>query len=308
VTAFLHLLGADSVIGADVVVDDIVAVDGADAAHVVVAGEGAVDDEQRQRLAHRLLPTRGPATSTGLRDVLVISGLQQLLRALRTRHGTVALHAHGAHARTIATVLAGVDTTLIVDDGDDRPGHRLLPAPTRICFTSHGDLDRALEAGLLPRRAALTAPGIDRAVAGVRHDVVIVDGLDRAVVAALEDAGVHTSAWTAHAAHKARAVVVGAEARCSPALAAAVACGTPCFALGVPWAADLARCAAFSVLDPDDGVDALIDRVLDATPKTPRQLPKALGRAARTKALLELYEGLGPAPMRAPMGRPRRRR
>ncbi len=303
-TAVLHLLGADSVVGADVVVADVVAVDG-ECVHVVAAGEGSLNDAARDNLGQRLLSATGPATSASWRDVVVVSGWQQVVRTLKARHGRVAVHAHGSHARTLGAVLVGLDGVIVVDDGDDRPGHRLLPAPTRICFTSHGDLDRALEAGLLPRRAALTVPGIDSALAGVRHDVVVVDGVAPAISVALQRAGLHTSGWTAHAAQKARAVVVGAEARCRPAVAAAVACGTPCFALGVPWAADLARCAAFSVLDPDDGPETLVQRVLAATPKSARQMPRVLGRAMRSKMLLELYESLGPAPLRGPMGRRR---
>ncbi len=307
-TAFLHLLGADSVLGADVVVDDVLACNGVAGVHVVVAGKDALDATQVRRLGPALLAATGPATSPGLRDLAVLSGLQRLLRELLVQHGDVVVHAHGSHARTLASIV-GAGLAVVVDDGDDRPGHRLLPLPKRICFTSHGDLDRALEAGLLPRRAALTTPGIDTAEAVVSDAVVVVDEVVEAVVSALRSVGLRPTSFLEPQATHARAVIVGPTARLRPALAVAAARGTPVFAIGVPWAEDLARCAAFSIVDADDtDVAALTQAALTATPRAPRKLARALGRTSRTKALIAFYEGLGPAPSLLPMGRPGRRR
>lgn len=310
-TAFLHLLGHDGVVGADVVVDDVVAMNAARVGvHVVVAGKDALVEPQRRRLGPALLDVEGPGTGPGLRDVLVLSALQRTLRDLVSRHGDVVVHAHGGHARTIAALLAG-GTTVVVDDGDDRPAHRVLPVPDRICFTSHGDLDRALEAGLLARRAALTGPGVDVAdtVGDRAADIIVVDAVVDAVAVALRTIGLRPTSLNEPQALRARAAIVGPDARLRPALVRLVARGTPTFAIRAPWADDLARFASFSIVDADDvDLAGLTQLVLTSTPRAARKVPKLLARPARTQALGELYETLGPAPTLAPMGRPPRRR
>jgi hypothetical protein len=170
--------------------------------------------------------------------------------------------------------------------------------------TSHGDLDRQLDAGIPARQLALLPPGIDGGVLRARHERVLVDGVSARVAELLTAADIASCDWTASDAAGARAIVVGAIARCRPALVAAVASGTPCFALDVPWAEDLARCAAFQAVD----ADSVPDLVRRCSPRQPRSLPKGVGRAARTQALLELLDALGPPSLsrRSPRRHPRR--
>jgi hypothetical protein len=283
VTAVLHILSEDSVVGANVVVEDVLACAAAGHPQWLVAAN--LPDHVRERLGNRVLPERAP--SQQLRDVVVTARLQRVLRELSIRHPGVVVHAHGPAARAVAAFLS---TTVLVDDGDERPAHRLLPSPARVVCTSHGDLDRHLDAGLPARQLVLVPPGIDGGMQRTRHERVLVDGVSARVVAALTAADIATCDWTAADAAGARAIVVGEIARCRPALVAAVASGTPCFALDVPWAEDLARCAAFKAIE----ADAVIELVRRSTPRQPRSLPKGMGRAARTEALLELLDTLGP--------------
>jgi hypothetical protein len=283
VTAVLHLLGADSVVGADVVVEDVLACAAAGHVQWVVAGD--LSPPLRERLGDRLLPERSP--SQQLRDVVVIARLQRLLRELSIRSAGIVVHAHGPAARTVAAFLSAA---VIADDGDQRPGHRLLPTPARVVCTSHGDLDRLLDE-LPARQLVLVPPGIDGGAQRERHERVLLDGVSERVADLLTSSDIVSCDWTAPDAAGARAIVVGGEARCRPALVAAVASGTPCFALDVPWAEDLARCAAFKVVEDADTLSQLIGR---SSPRQPRTLSKALGRAARTEALVELLDSLGP--------------
>ncbi len=296
-TAVLHILSEDSVVGADVVVEDVLACAAAGHRQWVVASHLA--SHLRARLGDRLLPERGPAQQ--LRDVVVTARLQRLLRELSIRHADIVVHAHGPAARTVAAFLS---TTVLVDDGDERPGHRLLPPPTRVVCTSHGDLDRHLDAGVAARQLVLVPPGIDGGAPRERHERVLLDGVSARVADLLTAADITTCDWTAADAAGARAIVVGGSARSRPALVAAVASGTPCFALDVPWAEDLARCAAFKAVE----AAAITELVRRCSPRQPRSLPRGLGRAARTEALLELLDVLGPPSLsrRSPRRHPHR--
>lgn len=296
-TAVLHILSEDSVVGANVVVEDVLACAAAGHPQWVVAS--VLASSLRERLGVHLLAERGPGHQ--LRDVVVTARLQLLLRELSIRHPGIVVHAHGAAARTVAAFLS---TTVLADDGDDRPAHRLLPPPARVLCTSHGDLDRSLDDGVVARQLVLVPPGVDGGEARPRHERVLVDGVSADVVAALTGADIATCDWTAPDAAGARAIVAGPDARCRPALVAAVASGTPCFALDVPWAEDLTRCAAFKAVD----TNAVVDLVRRSSPRPARSLPKGLGRAARTEALLELLDTLGPPSLsRHPPHRRRRR-
>lgn len=316
--AILHLLGKDAIASADVVVEDVVALDdrdkdgGADGVvHVVVAGPGALDDAHTASLGTRLLPVAGPGVTAGLRDLALVDGLARALRDLRARHGTIAIHAHGAWARSVAAVVGrSVAVAVIVDAGDERPSHRILPLPQRVVFASHGDLDRALDGGLAARVAAIVPPGLDTATPIAVDDAVIV--VDPGVHsphlgAALARRGLGLAAQlTSDSVRRARVVVVGSAAHLGPAVVAAVAAGIPTIALEVPWADDLAGCAAFlprAHLDLDELFTLAARRRA-----RPRRLPRALGRAARTEALTELYGAVvGPRISLHPPGRRRRR-
>ncbi len=319
--AVLHLIGEDAIVGADVVVDDVVALGGEHGVtHVVVAGPRAFDDdddarERREALGERWLPLPGPGSGPALRDVVLLDSLARHLRELGARHGELALHAHGPHARSLAAVLGrSAHVALIVDAGDERPGHRVLPPPQRTVFSSHGDLDRALEDGLAARAAALVPPGIDqaRAVDGDvdRGDAFVV--VDRSVQApqlatVLERRGLRLEPrLTAASARRARVVVVGSGGHLGAGVASAVAAGVPTIALSVPWADELVGCAAFL---PRTALD--LEELLTLAGRRrsrPRRLPRTLGRAARTEALVELYAAVvGPRLSPLQTGRRRRR-
>lgn len=317
--AILHLLGNDAIASADVVVADVLALDdrGPDGvAHVVVAGPRAFDEAREGGLAAalgpRLLPVAGPGRA-GWRDLTLLDALARTVRDLRARHGALALHAHGPHARSIAALVGrSSDVAVIVDAGDERPTHHILPPPTRIVFSSHGDLDRALEAGLVARTAAIAPPGIDSALpvdVDEDEDVAVVDvtvdspHLDKT----LERHGLRVDTrLTSRSVLRAAVVVVGRSAHLGPAIASAVAAGVPTIAVDVPWADALSGCAAFrSRADLD--LEELLELPSRRRPR-PRRLPRALGRAARTDVLAELYGAVvGPRVSLHPPGRRRRR-
>lgn len=318
--AVLHLIGEDAIVGADVVVDDVIALGGLEhgVTHVVVAGPRAFDDDdgnaagdRRDALGERWLALAGPGSGPALRDVVLLDSLARTLRELGARHGEVALHAHGPHARSLAAVLGrGAHVALLVDAGDERPGHRVLPTPQRTVFSSHGDLDRGLEAGLAARAAALAPPGIDLARPVDRDDAFVV--VDRSVHApqlatVLERRGLRLEPrLTAATARGARVVVVGSAGHLGAGVASAVAAGVPTIALSVPWADELVGCAAFL---PREALD--LEELLTLAGRRrsrPRRLPRALGRAARTEALAELYAAVvGPRLSHLQTGRRRRR-
>lgn len=314
--AIVHLVSAGGIVG-DAWVDDVLALDGTHdgaVAHVVVAGAGVMSPEQAERLGERLLATAGPGAGPGLRHLALLDDVGRLLRERRARHDEVALHAHGPHARSVACLVGpATGVAVVVDAGDARPTHRILPPPARTAYSSHGDLDRALEAGLPARHAAIVPPGVDRAVAIDGAATVIVDDTVHGpqLRRALQREGftVVTSLTTARAL-QARLVVVGPGAHLGQALCAAVAAGVPCVGLGVPWAQDLAGCASFQDHSDDRGDDVdqeLLLGLARGTRRRPRKLGKALGRAARTEALDELYGGLvGPRFRNHPLRRPSR--
>jgi len=319
VPAILHLLGKDASASASVVVADVLALDdrGTDGvAHALIARTlDDVDVDALDALGGRLLPIAGPGATTELRDVILVDALARTLRDLRARHGAVALHAHGPHARSVAAVVGrSVEVAVIVDAGDERPAHRVLPPPSRVVCASHGDLDRALEAGLPAREAAIVPPGIDAATPAGRADdddvgVVVADAAAVApqLGTALERRGLQLEPrLTPGTARAARVVVVGPQAHLSPGVLTAVALGIPTIALDVPWADDLAGCAAFL---PRAQLD--LEELLQLAARRrgrPRRLPRALGRAARNEALHELYGAVvGPRVSLHPPGRRRRR-
>lgn len=315
--AILHLLGNDAIASADVVVADVLALDDrgpGGVAHVVVAGPRTFDDALEGDLAAalgpRLLPVSGPDRA-GWRDLTLLDALARTVRELRARHGALALHAHGPHARSIAALVGrSSDVAVIVDAGDERPTHHILPPPTRIVFSSHGDLDRALDAGLVARTAAIAPPGIDSALpVDVDEDVAVVDvtvdspHLDKT----LERHGLRVDTrLTPRSVLRAAIVVVGRGAHLGPGVVGAVAAGIPTIAVDVPWADALSGCAAFrSRVELD--LEELLELPSRRRPR-PRRLPRALGRAARTDALVELYDAVvGPRISLHPPGRRRRR-
>jgi hypothetical protein len=323
VPAILHLLGIDAIASAYVVVDDVLALDdrGIDGVtHSLVARRDVLDDvdaDKVEALGERLLPIAGPGAMPELRDLVLADALTRTLREQRTRHGAVAIHAHGPHARSVAALVGrSIVMPVIVDAGDERPGHRVLPPPTRSVYASHGDLDRALEAGLVAREAAIVPPGIDTALPnhadgddGDDGEIVVSAAPELApqLGAALDRRGLRLEQrLTAGTVGRARVVVVGPMTHLCPGVVAAVAAGIPTVGLDVPWADDLAGCAAFL---PRPHLD-LEELLLLARRRRwrPRRLPRALGRAARTEALHELYGAVvGPRVSLHPPGRRRRR-
>jgi hypothetical protein len=139
--AVIHLVGADAGVSVDVVVDDVLALGVAgEAAQLVIAGPGALERDHgvvvdgvlgrrdlRAALGDRLLPVVGPGMKAGLRDLVCVDAIARALRDLRYRHERLALHAHGAHARSLAAVVGrSLDLAVIVDAVDERPAHRLM--------------------------------------------------------------------------------------------------------------------------------------------------------------------------------------
>ncbi len=305
----LHIISADAVIG-PVAVDDVITLDALSRRHFVIAGDGVLNDQERTLLGDRLLDVRGPPVSLGWRDVRALDDMQRTVRDLARRHGRVVVHAHGARARGLSSLLA--DVVVVVDDGDGVDAHRLLPSPLRTVYASHGDLDRALERGFTARSASLVPPGIDTAptIPALDHVVLAFDVAGPHVARALTQARLTvTSSMVPQQTCSARLLVCGPETRFGPGILSALASGVRCLGIGAVWADDVRACAAFlprTVLD----LEEMVRLALSPNRARPRRMPRALGRHARTVALNEVYDSVGgpevvlkPRPMRR---RPRR--
>ncbi len=310
-TVVVHVVSADAIVG-HAVVDDVLALDATARPHVVIVGAGALDDDHRARLGSRVLAVPGPSPRLGWRDVTALDDVRRAVRDQSLRHGRVVVHAHGSRARSFASVLASGTVSVVVDDGDDTDAHRFLPLPDRTVFASHGDLDRALERGFAARYASLVPPGLDQADAREPLDhVVIADDLVHAHLAkALATAGFRmTSSMSVESTCSARLVVCGRSTRLNPGVVAAVISGVRCVGVGAVWADDVAACAAFMARETID-LDELVPLAQQSKRLRPRRAPRALGRDARTRALVELYDSVsGPDDVLTPRlmrRRPRR--
>ena len=310
--AVLHIWSHDAVAGRGVV-DDVCALDDRAGArepqHRLVASVGLIDDDDRARLAHRLLPARGPAAVLAVGDLAVIDGCRQALRELGVRHGDVVVHAHGPRARGVAALLG---VAVIADDGDDRPALRLLPAPTRVVYPTHADLDRGLDNGI-GRAAALVPMGVqsDAGAAPSAHVVIADDFGAPHLRAALTRAGFETrSTYDARDTTTARLVLLGPQTRLSHGIAAAIAGGVTILAERTPWVAELPRSAALARVEDVD-VDAAVNAAQAAKRRAPKRLPVALRRGPREEALADMYAtalGVVPASVGATPRTNRRRR
>lgn len=302
----LHIISADAVIG-PVAVDDVLTLDNPSRRHFVIAGDGMLNEQQRTLLGDRLLAVRGPPASLGWRDVRALDDMQRTVRDLARRYGRVVVHAHGARARGLSSLLANV--TVVVDDGDGLDAHRLLPTPMRTVYASHGDLDRALERGFAPRSASLVPPGIDTAptIPSRDHVVLAFDVAGPHVARALAQARLTvTSSMVPQQTCSARLLVCGPETRLGPGILTALASGVRCLGIGAVWAQDVSACAAFvprTVLD----LEELVMLALSSKRARSRRMPRALGRHARTAALTEVYDSVG-GPEAVLKPRPLRRR
>jgi len=311
VSVVVHVVSADAIVGT-AVVNDVLALDSAARPHVVIAGAGALDDDDRARLGTRLLPVAGPTARLGWRDVMALDDLRRAVREQSLPHGRVVVHAHGSRARSFASVLASAPVTVVVDDGDDTDAHRFLPLPGRTVFASHGDLDRALERGFAARYASLVPPGIDVAASlqPLNH-IVAADGLLHPhLTTALARAGFEVSSSMSQSSTcSARLVVCGPATRLSPGIMAALVSGVRCLGIGAVWADDVAACAAFLARDTLD-LDEVVQWAQPAKRLRPRRAPRPLGRDARIRALIELYDAVaGPDDVLTPRltrRRPRR--
>ncbi len=270
----LHVIDASAVVGA-VVGDDIAALNGVDdIAHVAVS----IND--------------GGGVSATLAGVATV---RRKLRELSIRHDIVAVHAHGSQAWRVSAFCAD---TYIVDDGDERPEHRLLPSPRRRVFACHADLDRGLDRGVPQRQAALAPPGVD---AG---NVVDVDVDDIAVVVAPGVTVAHVDTVIARAGVNLAVApgalaryVVGAHTPLSPAIVSAIASGVPLFSFGAPWRDEFEGFKA--IVDVTD-LDELVAAIAAARLQRRRKVPKSLGRATRTAELSDIYASVvGPARLQA---------
>lgn len=305
----LHIISADAAIGS-VAVDDVITLDSFSRRHFVIAGDGLLTEHERILLGDRLLAVRGPPVSFGWRDVRALDDMQRAVRDLARRHGRVVVHAHGARARGLSSLLA--NATIVVDDGDEVDAHRLLPTPMRTVYASHGDLDRALERGFAPRSASLVPPGIDTAppIPALDHVVLALDMAGPDVAGAFTQAGLTvTFSMVPQQTCSARLLVCGPETRLSPGILSGLASGVRCLGIGAVWADDVRACAAFVPRTALD-LEEMVRLALSPNRARPRRMPRALGRHARTAALNELYDSVGgpevvlkPRPLRR---RPRR--
>ena len=331
--AVLHVLSDGGCVDVDVVVTDVLEHSHPRRPHFLVGVDDAVPPDAAASLGGAHF---APLPGHRLKAVAAIAqqrALQALVRELLVRHrAPVVLHGHGPTAANLVRLAGyteGVAT--VVDDGPPTPLTALLPPAQRLAVTCHGDLDRALEAGVVPRDLALVPPGVEAPKQGPKKGTekrtkqsqrsetpatLVVAGdtpLGRALVDVLlrrgdivvvaDDVPATLTPGTPGTPGKLRRVVVGPGTRLSGGLCRLISAGVPVVGVHILWADEVGR----GVLDVGDlPLAEQVEAALSVKPHRPHQLPKGLGARARAEALDELYDQLaGPREdryQRGPMG------